>query len=101
MYLFDGEKQLKVKFNPQVSSFKEQLFEQKVDTIGSKYPFFFRNAMVGYKTFPISGLISMLTDDDELFTTYEDIERLRRNASRNKTPGSESNLYQSTETDLT
>lgn len=75
MFLFDGERQLKLRFNPQVSSFKTQLSESKTDTIGSKYPFFFRNAKVGYKTFPISGLISMLTDDNQYFTDYDSILR--------------------------
>ena len=100
MYLFDGEKQLKIKFNPKVSSFKTQIFEAKVDTIGSKYPFFLRNAMVAYKTFPISGLISMLMDDDELFTSYDSIERPYRNQTREKTPNRVSSLYNYTETDL-
>jgi hypothetical protein len=43
MFLFDGERQLKIRFNPKVSSFKEYIPEIKIDTIGSKYPYFFRN----------------------------------------------------------
>jgi hypothetical protein len=35
MFLFDGERQLNLKFNPQVSSFKSNILETKVDTIGS------------------------------------------------------------------
>ena len=66
-YLFDGNKQLKIKYNPKVSSFKEVLLESKVDTIGNKYPFIFRNGVVSYKEFPISGLISTLTDENGLF----------------------------------
>ena len=42
-FLFDGSKQLKMRFNPKVSSFKNTLLEQKVDTIGGKSPFIFRN----------------------------------------------------------
>ena len=75
MFLFDGKRQLKLRFNPQVSSFKTQLSETRSETIGSKYPFFFRNARVGYKVFPISGLISMLVDDNQFFTTYKNILR--------------------------
>ena len=75
MFLFDGERQLKLRFNPQVSSFKTQLAETRAETIGSKYPFFFRNARVEYKIFPIAGLISMLIDNNEYFTSYEDILR--------------------------
>lgn len=73
MFLYDGTRQLKVRFNPQVSSFKLQVSESRNDTIGSKYPFFFRNAKIGYKTFPISGLISMQMDENEFFLTYEEI----------------------------
>ena len=51
MFLFDGERQLRIRFNPKVSTFKNDILEQKVDTIGSKYPFFFRNGNVYYKEF--------------------------------------------------
>lgn len=68
-YLFDGERQLKLTFNPKISSFKNTVLESKVDTLGGKYPFFFRNAQVKYKEFPISGLISCLMDRDDKFLT--------------------------------
>ena len=71
MFLFDGEKQLKIRFNPKVSSFKNYILETKVDTIGSKYPFFFRNGSVKYKEFPINGLISCLMDEEQLFVENE------------------------------
>lgn len=67
MFLYDGIRQLKIRFNPKVSSFKTNVLESKMDTIGGKYPFFFRNGDVKYKEFPISGLISHLSDTDELF----------------------------------
>lgn len=67
MFLYDGERQLKVRFNPNVSSFKNDILESKVDTLGSKYPFIFRNGNVWYKEFPISGLISHLMDEQEFF----------------------------------
>jgi hypothetical protein len=57
-YLFDGERQLKIMFNPKVTSFKIDRQEAKIETIGSKFPFIFRNGNVEYKEFPISGLIS-------------------------------------------
>ncbi len=86
MFLFDGKRQLKLRFNPQVGSFKTQLAESRSETIGSKYPFFFRNARVGYKTFPINALISMLIDDNEFFTTYEEILREDFSGERHKSP---------------
>lgn len=66
-FLFDGEKQLKIRFNPKVSSFKRTVLESKVDTLGGKHPFIFRNGRVDYKEFPISGLISLISDPNEFF----------------------------------
>lgn len=73
IYLTDGERQLKVSFNPAVSSLKNTIMEQKTDTIGSQYPFFFRNGQIKYKEIPISGLISYLMDEDEMFMNLEDL----------------------------
>lgn len=66
-FLYDGEKLLNVRFNPKVSSFKITLQENKQDTIGSQFAYFFRNGHVNYKEFPISGLVSYLSDVDKLF----------------------------------
>lgn len=71
-FLFDGVKQLKIRFNPKISSFKTVLMETKKNTIGGKYPFIFRNGAVEYKEFPISGLISYLMDEDEFFISKKD-----------------------------
>ena len=88
MFLWDGEKQLKIRFNPKVSSFKTNRLESKMDTIGSRYPFIFRNGIVEYKEFPIAGLISYLTDNNELFLHHqEDLNIILGNhASRSQTP---------------
>ena len=67
MFLWDGKQQIKIRFNPKVSSFKINHLEQKTDVIGNRYPVFFRNNIVEYKEFPISGLISYHLDDNELF----------------------------------
>lgn len=81
MFLSDGERQLRIRFNPKISSFKTTLLETKMDTIGGKYPFFFRNGNVGYKEFPISGLISMLMDESEEFITGIQIEQPKRTST--------------------
>ncbi len=70
IFLYDGKKQLRVRYNPKISSFKQDVLESKTDTIGSKYPFIFRNGSVSYKEFPISGLISRL--ENESFGAYVD-----------------------------
>ena len=73
-FLYDGNRQLKIKFNPQVSSFSKTILETKSDTIGSKYPFITRNGNVNYKEFPINGLISYHMDDNELFFKKKDLD---------------------------
>lgn len=73
MFLTDGEKQLKIKYDPKVSSFKDTILESKTDTIGGQYPFFFRNGWVRYKEIPISGLISYQMDRDNFFMNDEEL----------------------------
>ena len=72
-FLYDGERQLKIKYNPKVSSFKNDILESKTDTIGGQFPFIFRNGNVKYKEFPISGLISCLLDEENLFMDKENL----------------------------
>lgn len=96
MFLSDGDRQLKIKFNPKVSSFKTTLLESKLDTLGGKYPFFFRNGNVEYKEFPISGLISMLMDENETF--IQGIYSIEKH--RESTPADSTN-YQNLQTSLT
>ena len=73
-FLFDGKRQLKIKFNPKVSNFKNNILESKLNTIGSQHPFIFRNGKVRYKEFGISGLISCQSDNEFLFMSEEDLE---------------------------
>lgn len=83
MFLWDGERQLKIRFNPKVSSFKANRLEQKIDTIGSRFPFIFRNGIIDYKEFPIGGLISYITDNNELFLNHqEDLNIVLGNQAR-------------------
>ena len=75
-FLFDGERQLCIQYNPKISSFKADIQQAKTEAIGSKYPFIMRNGVINYKEFPISGLISFNMDKNHLFMTEEDKERL-------------------------
>lgn len=72
-YLSAEGKQLKLKFDHNISSFKHQIFESKVDTLGSKYPFIKRNGAVDYRTFQLSGKISHFMDDNHIFSSREEI----------------------------
>ena len=67
MFLFDGDKLLKIRFNPKVESFKTKILEQKTDTIGGRFPYITRNGATYYKEFPIGGLIAHEMDEDQMF----------------------------------
>lgn len=69
MFLYDGERQLKIRFNSNVSSFKEVIQETKKTTLGRKYPIIMRNGTLQYKEFTITGLLSYLSDPNEKFIT--------------------------------
>jgi hypothetical protein len=45
--------------------------ESKIDTIGGRYPFFFKNGLTAYKEFPISGLISFQMDENSRFMKFD------------------------------
>lgn len=68
IYLLGGDRSLKIKFNGQVSSYKYVVMDSKIDTIGGKFPFIKRNGNVKYRQFPVSGLITFLSDDYGMFT---------------------------------
>jgi hypothetical protein len=73
MFLTAGGKQLNIKFNPQISSFKYTVSETKTDTLGSKYPFVKRNGNTFYRQFSINGLVSHFIDEDHLLTSEEEL----------------------------
>ena len=73
MFLYDGNRQLKLRFDPKVTSFKINRLETKTDTIGSKYPYFYRNGHVEYREFPIAAKLSYLADDNQFFMTYKEL----------------------------
>ena len=97
IFLYDGDKQLKLRYNPQITNFKTQLAETRTETIGSKYPFFFRNARIGYKVFPISGLLSMLSDENELFVNFDEIMRDVFLSDRHRTSSKKPSIYKHTD----
>lgn len=83
LFLYDGKRQLTVRFNPKVGTFKQTKIEQKTETMGSKYPYIVKNGAVDYKELSISGLISYQMDSLEQFMSKESLE-LPYNAHDNK-----------------
>lgn len=73
IFLTTANKQLKIKFNPEISSLKRNINETKTDTIGSKFPFIRRNGNMDYMTFPIGGLISSEMDEQNNFISKSEL----------------------------
>ena len=62
IFLTRKDKQLKVRFNPTLTSFKYNVTESQQLAIGAKYPYIKRNAANYFRTFSLGGLISSLID---------------------------------------
>lgn len=61
--------QLCVKFNTNISSFKRNVGDNIVTTIGSQYPFITRNGNMNYRSFSLSGMIAYEMDLEHTFTS--------------------------------
>lgn len=79
IFLTTAERQLKVKFNPSLSSIKRNINETRTDTIGSQFPFIKRNGDMNYVSFPIGGLISSEMDENRKFTSKKELYGENRN----------------------
>lgn len=101
-FLFDGDRQLRIRFNPKISSFKSTILESKTDTIGGRYPFIFRNGNVDYKEFAISGMLSLVSDESRLFRDGVDLTgSATPDYARISTPTYNSDVLSSNLTSLT
>lgn len=78
MFLFSQNRQLKIKYNEKVSTYKTDLQESKIETIGGKFPYIFRNGNINYKELNISGLLSYLSDEKNLFLNLYEKNREKR-----------------------
>ena len=65
--------QLCVKFNPNISSFKRNVSDNVVTTLGSKYPYFNRNGNMDYRSFSLSGTIAYEMDIQHTFSSRSSI----------------------------
>lgn len=73
MFLTKEKQQLKIKFNPQISSYQRTVSDNIMTTIGSKYPFVTRNGNMNYRQFQISGTISHFIDRDGLLISRDNM----------------------------
>lgn len=87
--LGENNQQLKLKFNNTMGSYKIQQMENKNETIGGQFPIIAKNGALGYRIFPIAGLISFNMDENNLFTNkqiiykYQDVLTLYQNYKNN------------------
>ena len=65
--------QLCVRFNPNINSFKTNVSDNTVTTIGGKYPYITRNGNMYYRTFSLSGTIAYEMDAEHQFATRSSI----------------------------
>ena len=77
MLLMRQNKQIAIRYNGQVSSWKPTVNRQKIDTLGGKYPKFVENAAMNYKTYSISGLITAEKDFNRKFLNEYDDENVQ------------------------
>lgn len=63
IFVYDGEKQLKLKFNPKVGDFKHITLAQKQDTLGGKFPIITKSGQTYYAEFSFGGLLTFYDED--------------------------------------
>ena len=74
MLLMRQNKQIAIRYNGQISSWKPTVNRQKIDTLGGRYPKFVENAAMNYNMYQISGLISAEEDFNRKFLSeLEDV----------------------------
>lgn len=67
MLLERQNRQIAIRYNGQITSWKPVVNRQKVDTLGGKYPKFVENAQMNYKQFSVQGLIAAEEDFNRKF----------------------------------
>lgn len=70
MFLINKDGQLNIKLNPTLNNFKYMVNDSQQTALGSKYPYFSRNAENYYRTFTIGGLISTYNDTTNWYNPH-------------------------------
>lgn len=78
MLLMRQNRQIAIRYNGQLTSWKPVVNRQKIDTLGGKYPKFVENATLNYKQYTISGIISAEGDFNRKFLNENDGEWVQR-----------------------
>lgn len=67
--IYDSQRLLRLRFNPEVTSFKTSIPMSKQETIGGSFPIIYQNGNVAYKEFSIKSLLSYLSDEAMYFVS--------------------------------
>lgn len=70
--ILQGDKQLAIRYNGQITSLTPTVNRIKIDTLGGKYPKFAENAKMHYKQFQLTGTISAEADYNRKFISDSD-----------------------------
>ena len=73
MFLNAEKQQLRIRYNPAVSTMRQNVSETRAETLGSQYPIIRRNGYINYRSLNISGLITALDDFKDIFTSKEEL----------------------------
>lgn len=65
--------QLKIAYNQSISSFTNRVNINKIETVGSQYPFVIQSGDLNYKELTVNGLLSCMADENYLFMTKEEL----------------------------
>ena len=94
MFLVAEGQQLKIKYNPTVSTYKRNIQESQTTTLGAQFPFIRRNGNMDYYQLSISGMISAISDEDEIKVIYQNGKETNiENISRGRLFGSKAFIY--------
>ena len=94
MFLVEEGQQLKIKYNPTVSTYKRNIQESQTTTLGAQFPFIRRNGNMDYYQLSISGMISAISDEDEIKVIYQNGKETNvENISRGRLFGSKAFIY--------
>ena len=73
VFLSAGDKQISLRYDYKISTFKPVVNRNKIDTLGGKYPKFAENAILNYKQFAISATLSAEIDPYQQFLSKSSV----------------------------
>ena len=73
MFLIANNQQVRIRYNQQVSSMRQNIAEARTETLGAQYPYIRRNGYVNYRSLNISGLITFFNDYNDTFTSKNEL----------------------------